>query len=73
MGVSKYQLVSVAGELRFQPPYIQLYIYGLRPYISWYNQDNQSHFNNFVVNLNIEIITTLISFSRGINKIYNKR
>jgi hypothetical protein len=36
----------VAGELSFQPPYIQLYICGLRLYISKNNQDNQSYFNS---------------------------
>jgi hypothetical protein len=40
---------GVAGELRFQPLYIQLYICGLRLYISCYNQDNQLYFNRLSV------------------------
>jgi hypothetical protein len=35
----------VAGELYSQPPYIQLYIYGRRPYTGWHNQ---SHFNRII-------------------------
>jgi hypothetical protein len=52
----------MAGELRSQPPYIQLYICGLKPYISWYNQDNQSHFNKLFNNLFLNLTNLLNTF-----------
>jgi hypothetical protein len=49
MGVSKYQLVRCSwGATLPATLYPAIYIYGRRPYISWYNQDNQSHFQHIL-------------------------
>jgi hypothetical protein len=62
MGVSRYQLVRYGwGAMLPATLYPAIYIYGLRPYISWYNQ---SHFNKYLCIRALPFFTIRISLSR---------